>query len=144
MQTARVEQGKLQPTELIFSFWDASEFSNKICTLTTVTEASAKRMRTGAKRGYLERPHQSQKDEGFAGAAARAHRNSLPLPGFLTSPPQVAAVEARSYAGEGTSTAFATHSCGVSRTWWPRTAPVPHIKPHLTPSFGLMAQREHM
>ena len=49
-----------------------------------------------------ESPDQRQKDEGFAGAAARVHRKSLCLSGFLTLPSWVAAAEAVSYAAGGT------------------------------------------
>lgn len=49
-----------------------------------------------------ERPDQRQKDEGFAGAAAQVHQNSLCLSSLLTLPSQVAAAEAKCYAAGGT------------------------------------------
>lgn len=53
-------------------------------------------------RGNSECPDQRKKDEGFAGAAAQVHRNSLCLSVFLTLPSQVAAAEAKCYAAGGT------------------------------------------
>lgn len=90
-----------------------------------------------------ERPDQRQKDEGFAGAAARVQRNSLCLSGFLILPSQVAAAEAMSYAAGGhTSAALATRSCRESSIWWPFTAPTPHIKSSLTSAHG--PKRKHL